>query len=520
MEFALGHKKTCTLYFHNLKFDGEFLIQWLFRNGYEFVKDRRGLKRDKTFTTLISDTGNFYSMQIREKYDDSEKGRHKDIKIYDSLKILPFSIKEMAKAFDLTMSKLELDYTEYREPGHELTQHEIDYIHNDVCIAAQAIQHLFDLNLTRMTTASNALSEYKEIFGKARFERDFPPPQYDEDVRRSYKGGWTYLNPKYAEADIGAGIVLDVNSLYPSVMYDCPLPYGEGIYFDGKYEPDHFYNLYVQAFSCQFELKPNHVATLQIKNNMSFVPTEYLTSSNGEYVNLWLTCVDLELFFDHYDVYDVTWHGGWKWRSSNILFRDYIDKWSGIKIEATKTGNKPMRTIAKLMLNSLYGKFATSPKVKLKYPELDEFGIVRYRMGDPEEREPIYIPVGTFVTAWARNKTIRSAKKVYNRFVYADTDSLHLIGTEIPEGLDIDDTRLGAWKHESTFTRARFLRQKSYIEEIDGKFKITCAGMPESCYPYVTWDNFHSGQSYAGKLTPMHVNGGIVLNETSFTLRK
>ena len=25
----------CTIYFHNLKFDGTFIIDWLFRNGFE-----------------------------------------------------------------------------------------------------------------------------------------------------------------------------------------------------------------------------------------------------------------------------------------------------------------------------------------------------------------------------------------------------------------------------------------------------------------------------------------------------
>lgn len=79
--------------------------------------------------------------------------------------------------------------------------------------------------------------------------------------------------------------------------------------------------------------------------------------------------------------------------------------------------------------------------------------VVKYTLGEKELRKPIYIPVGAFITAWARNITISSAQTVYDRFLYADTDSLHLMGTELPENLDIDKVKLGAWKHEATFRR-------------------------------------------------------------------
>ena len=46
--------KNSTFYFHNLKFDGEFIISHLFNLGFKHVKDRRD-EDTKTFTTLISD---------------------------------------------------------------------------------------------------------------------------------------------------------------------------------------------------------------------------------------------------------------------------------------------------------------------------------------------------------------------------------------------------------------------------------------------------------------------------------
>lgn len=507
-------QRKVTTYFHNLKFDGEFILCWLFENGFKFVNDRRDLEKN-TFTTLISDKGQFYSLEICFE----RKGKEKDcLTIYDSLKILPFSVAAIAKGFNLPISKLEIDYNETREKGHILTKEEVDYLRNDVEIMARALHILFEQGLTKMTQGSNALFDYKRTVGTKNFNKWFPIPDYDSDIRQSYKGGFTYLNPKYKEIDLQDGIVLDVNSLYPSVMYYQPLPYGEGILFKGKYEPDKIYNLHVQMFTCQFELKPGYIPTIQLKNNLAFVPTQYLESSDGEDVTLCLTNVDLELFFEHYNVYNIEYHSGWKFKSTVGLFKEYIDKWNTVKMESTLNGNKAMRTLAKLMLNALYGKFALNPNVQSKIPWYDN-GVVKYKLGEKETRDPIYIPVGTFITAWARYKTISSAQKVYDRFVYADTDSLHLIGTEIPDMLEVDPVKLGAWKHESTFTRARFIRQKSYIEEIDGELNITCAGMPERCYQYVTWDNFRTGSSYDGKLGMTHVNGGIVLKDIPFSIK-
>lgn len=513
IEWARKQRKVTT-YFHNLKFDGEFILCWLFENGFKFVADRRDLEKN-TFTTLISDKGQFYSLEICFE----RKGKEKDcLTIYDSLKILPFSVEAIAKGFNLPISKLEIDYNKTREKGHILTKEEVDYLRNDVEIMARALHILFEQGLTKMTQGSNALFDYKRTVGTKNFNKWFPIPDYDSDIRQSYKGGFTYLNPKYKEIDLKDGIVLDVNSLYPSVMYYQPLPYGEGIFFKGKYEPDKIYNLHVQMFTCQFELKPGYIPTIQLKNNLAFVPTQYLESSDGEDVTLCLTNVDLELFFEHYNVYNIEYHSGWKFKSTVGLFKEYIDKWNTVKMESTLNGNKAMRTLAKLMLNALYGKFALNPNVQSKIPWYDN-GVVKYKLGEKETRDPIYIPVGTFITAWARYKTIDSAQKVYDRFVYADTDSLHLIGTEIPDMLEVDPVKLGAWKHESTFTRARFIRQKSYIEEIDGELNITCAGMPERCYQYVTWDNFHTGSSYDGKLGMTHVNGGIVLKDIPFSIK-
>ena len=78
---------------------------------------------------------------------------------------------------------------------------------------AQALDKIFEYGLTKMTIGACALSIYKNM--STRFNRNFPeiPLELDEEIRKSYKGGFTYLNPIYKEKEVMRGIVLDVNSL-------------------------------------------------------------------------------------------------------------------------------------------------------------------------------------------------------------------------------------------------------------------------------------------------------------------
>lgn len=210
IRFCKDKKENYVLYFHNLKFDGEYIFNYLLNNGYECIKTKKE-RRDNTFTTLISDTGQFYSIEIF--FETQNKKHINKVTIYDSLKILNFSVEQIAKDFNLPIRKLELDYKANREIGHILTEHEIDYIRNDVEIMARALEIMFNQNLTKMTIGSDALDNYKKM--NKNFKKYFPilPYEIDKDIRRSYKGGFTYLNDVYKEKEVMCGIVLDVNSL-------------------------------------------------------------------------------------------------------------------------------------------------------------------------------------------------------------------------------------------------------------------------------------------------------------------
>lgn len=185
MEFC-KQEKNGTFYFHNLKFDGEFIIYWLLTHGFKHIEKKEDIA-ENTFTTVISDMGQFYCITVY--YEKGNKTVHKTTFI-DSLKIIPFSVDQIAKTFGLPISKLKIDYKKPRPKGWELTIMEQEYIKNDVLIVAKALKTLFDDNLTKMTQGSNALNDFKEIIGKKKFEHYFPqlPYEVDKEIRKAYKG--------------------------------------------------------------------------------------------------------------------------------------------------------------------------------------------------------------------------------------------------------------------------------------------------------------------------------------------
>lgn len=505
------------VYFHNLKFDGKFILHHLLSSGWKWVpvKEERG---DKTFTTLISDMSQFYS--IKCWFSESRA-----VEFLDSLKVIPLPVAAIPRAFGLPIEKLDLDYVSYRERGHELTEHEKEYIAHDVKIVAMALETMHDQGMTRMTAGSNAFKDYqKTIGGKARFRDWFPEPDYDRDLREGgcYKGGFTAVNPKFAGKIQGEGCSFDVNSLYPSVMAGAHgevLPFGEPIAYEGEYVQDDDYPVFIQYVEADFTVKEDHIPCLQLKGNGMFGETEYIEDSKG-LQTMCMTSVDLGLFFEQYDVHDIRYMRGYKFMASGNLFRDYVDKWTGVKVQATIDGNQGMRTIAKLELNSLYGKMATNPVKRSRMPYLDDDGVVKFKLLPEEYAEAVYLPAGAFITAYARRFTVTAAQKNYSRWLYSDTDSNYFLGTDPPEGMEVHDTALGAWKMEHVFQRFKAIRAKTYCFECDGELTVHCAGMPVKCHKNVTMENFEYGASFEGKLKPKDVHGGTILVDDVFTINR
>lgn len=501
-------KYNTTCYFHNLKFDGYFILDYLLKNGYHHVQTDY-VKRPGTFKTLINDMGNFYSINVKWPNGNICEFR-------DSYKKLPFTVKRIAQSWGLEESKGNIDYSAHNGPITPITKEEEDYLRKDVVIVAKALKVLYDEKHKRLTTGSDALAEYKNVIGADTFKRWFPTFSLtmDAEIRRAYRGGFTYRDPRFKGYNNRSGIVLDVNSLYPSVMVNNLLPYGEPKFIDGECKPTKSRPLTIFSVTFTAKLKKNHIPCIQIKGHSIFSATEYLTNIDDP-VTLMVTNVDWELYQEHYDIDILSYGGGWAFHATRGMFIDYINKWS--KIKAESKGAK--RELAKLMLNALYGKFATNPNITGKIPKLvdDQIKLIR---GVEETRPPVYTAVGVFITSWARNLTIRAAQDNYDVFAYADTDSLHLFVDEPPANIEVHDTKLGAWKLEYKFKRAFYIRAKAYMEETnEGEIVTHIAGLPPVVTEGMTFDDLIDGKILKGKLNPKVVPGGVVLKDIDFKLK-
>lgn len=338
------------------------------------------------------------------------------------------------------------------------------------------------------------------------FKMIFPVlhPNDDAYLRQSYFGGITWKNTKLLnQLSLDnvklQGLVYDVNSLYPSVMRTKLLPYGKPLYYDGYYNslPSFIkddYPLYIQKFRVKrFILKKGKMPNIQIRESLRFKATEY--QENNSYYDedlkkvKWEECiftftsVQLKRFLETYDTpLGLEYIDGYAFKGSYGLFNHYIDTFMELK----KVGTGARKSTAKLMLNSLYGKFGTNPQREERFLEFED-GIFSTTNRNDDDllveylSNSIYLPMASFITAYAREVLLTATNNVFDRFLYCDTDSIHILGFEVPN-IEIHDKNLGAWKLEGEFYNAKYIGAKRYAElfkvgDNEYKWDIKCCGV-------------------------------------------
>lgn len=620
--YFIKQKSNIVAYYHNLKFDGSFWLSYLlldkgFKQAYKVGSKETDIEwlpekemKNNTFKYSISDRGQWYSIII--------KVNNRYIEIRDSLKLLPFSVKRIGESFETKHKKLEMEYEGFRYAGCNITNKEKKYIANDVLVVKEALEIMFSEGHNKLTIGSCCLEEYKNICKKSLsnhlgYEEMFPD-MYNieldilehkfstagEWIRKSYRGGWCYLVKGKENRIFGSGTTADVNSLYPSMMSSESgnrYPIGKPYFWCGNKIPDvallpnRYYFIRIKT---RFYLKEDKLPFIQIKSSLLYKGTEALETSDvydkrtGQYYTHWtdkdgnihdtrveltLTMTDYELLKEQYELVDFEILDGCWFFSEIGIFDEYIEKYKKIKLKSEGA----MRELAKLFLNNLYGKMASSTDSSFKIAYIKEDKSIGFIPIAENNKQAGYIPVGSAITSYARNFTIRAAQINYHGvnergFIYADTDSIHcdLEPDEI-KGAKVHDKDFCCWKLESCWDTAVFARQKTYIEHvvkenckaIDAPYNnIKCAGMPQKCKDlfqlsldgnaYIkghtdndtgtfkewtdeekeflfdsetgnpikrTLRDFSVGLKIPGKLRPKRIRGGILLVDTTYEMR-
>lgn len=596
-EYLKSLKRSVRVYYHNLKFDGTFWLDFLLKqpvltqayicenNDYRWLEQKE--MPVNSFKYTVSFMGQWYSILV--------KLPRVTIEFRDSLKLLPFSVKAIGESFKTKHKKLEMEYTGYRYAGCEITLEERHYIANDVLVVKEALETMFDEGHDDITIGACCLHEFKKGFDKHDYKMFFPDvsdleidaEQYgvstvEQYIRKSYKGGWCYLVPEKAQKVYTNGLTADVNSLYPSVMHSMSgnrYPVGKPVFWKGKEIPEKakLKNRYFFIrIKTRFRIKPGYLPFIQVKGNLLYKATEALTTSdyydkrtNKYYryyldvdgnkhdtqLTLTLTQTDYYLFLEHYDVYDFEILDGCYFYTEIGLFDEYINKYKEIKMNSKGA----LRTLAKLFLNNLYGKMASSTNSSFYVGRIDNENKLIFDVQHEENKKPGYIPIGSAITSYAREFTIRTAQKNYHGadkpgFIYADTDSIHCdLQPEELKGVPVHESEFCHWKIESLWDEGWFVRQKTYIEHVTHEdlkpvepfYSIRCAGMSEHCkelflhsvlqdeikeYEYTgeelefmkkqrTITDFNIGLIVPGKLLPHRMEGGTVLVNTTYEMR-
>ena len=613
-DYLVSLNCNVVVYYHNLKFDGAFWLSYLlvdkkFTQAYDKIGDKETDVKWKqqfkmfnnTFKYSISDRGMWYSIVVKVK--------NHFIEIRDSLKLLPFSVKRIGESFGTKHKKLDMEYTGFRYAGCEITKEEQEYIANDVLVVKEALEIMFKQGHNKLTIGSCCLEEYKKICRSSlEIQLDYAemfPNLYDFKIdkqehkynnagdwlRKSYRGGWCYLVKGKENKIKTNGTTADVNSLYPSMMSGKSgnkYPIGLPKFWTGNFIPEEALKenmYYFVRINTRFYIKDNYLPFIQVKGDLKYKGTESLEDSdvynheNGQKypyyidkngniqqakVELTLTMTDYQLIKEHYELVDFEIIDGCYFYSMVGIFDEYINKYAKIK----KESKGALRELAKLFLNNLYGKMASSTDSSFKIAYVKDDKSIGFMQVVENEKKPGYIAIGSAITSYSRNFTIRAAQKNYygaekRGFIYADTDSIHcdLLPQEI-KGIEVDDKEFCCWKLESCWDKAIFTRQKTYIEHVTHENlipleeskqynNIKCAGMPKKCKdlfeismqgtadvnenwsdeekeflfdkdnnPIVRdYSDFKVGLKVPDKLRPIRIRGGVLLVNTTYEMR-
>lgn len=328
----------------------------------------------------------------------------------------------------------------------------------------------------------------------------------DEFLRDAYRGGWCYRSSLADHGKVGSGVVLDVNSLYPYVMARMPLPWGEPYFFTGEIpeiaKGDRYY--YFVKVKCRFNLKEGYLPYIGIYDwihgwGQPLTTSDYIDPTgqhHSHYIDLdgqkrevtaelTLTRSDLEVMQKAYKIEDLQIIEGVYFRTSRFIFKDFVEIFYDDKADARAKGDKARERKDKMILNSLSGSLAKiRDRESIAYIE-EHSGHLEEMVMKTRSQSKSYIHIAAAILAYARRYIYEKAVANIERFLYSDTDSLHLLGDDPAIGVHIS-TKLGDFKVEKEFEEAIYFKRKLYaFKDCTGSYHLTFAGLSKEYRDYI-----------------------------------
>lgn len=594
----------------------EIIITYPYLSGFREIKITDNYKRFPVKLAKIGEAIGLNKLEITENERVNlplafVKESNKAITFGDKIiETSFFKPEEIRNGYDIKdIFENVSDYQKFRN-GRDIT-----YLERDVEILKRHILKLNELNVTIKDKEINVLKLYLKHATVAGMAYDLWRKTMDYDelanydnyphfnkmklnenegvhynldkwlvAKLAYRGGLTTNNKKYQMVVIGLPQiwenfkikksynnfikgeiwVYDVNGLYSSVMYNNKMPYGRIYWGDNKEATYKIYDVFIHRAN----IKKNMIPFIEkTKSDFNFISGHLNEIYEGKEYNDWMKgsegkiyppklykthkMMDSVTFNDFEKYYDGVWLKKVviSVKEKETPFKDFIDIFSNLKENATSESD---RLFAKLMLNSLYGKFGQKlsfDKIAISDKWLPQFkktdNCIWYDMGDGRKSVVVkngefyyykkgiddndikngkYIPLAVKITSLARSVLLDAIHKNFDKFVYCDTDSVHLLGEA--KGIWLDNKKTGAWKFEGKSELSLYRRPKHYVNLVDCQIKLKGGGFDVSMInesSYLNWNKFmkmylnlKEFKVLNGKKMSRIVKGGVLISNIDY----
>lgn len=372
-------------------------------------------------------------------------GKHE---LRDSYKMIPVPLAAYEKE--------KIDYQLFWYPTREKHKKEIlFYLQKDCEYLYNLVTDFISRFGNSLTIGSMALRQLKKLH-----PQKHESEQFDTRFRPYYMGG---RNQVFERGELHGNFkIFDVNSMYPYVMSTYKHPLG-GSYSTCKNIPDN------KISFALIEAESNGALPIAEKGlQFPFGRYRFFACSHEIHAALDLGLIRIIKVIACY------------YFNAAQTFSAFINKFSQMKIDADKKGDKGGRLFAKLLMNSSYGKFGQNPRNftdcelfdSISDAELNGYKssflmgdkIIGTKQADIKAYSFNNVAIAASITSAARAELMRGLSNA-TRPVYCDTDSI------ICEHLDapLHDTKLGAWKTEASCNTMYIAGKKLYAAYNDDK---------------------------------------------------
>ena len=401
----------------------------------------------------------------------------KTLLFLDTLNYVKAPLEDLGKAIGL--EKLKIDFSKASDAELE------HYCRRDVEILSEWFLRLFrwfkenNLGNFGLTVSQLAFNTFKHVFMKHKILAHHNP-EITELEKESYRGGRNecfYIGKAY-----GVFHKLDVNSMYPFVMAYNNYP-TKPVKILNNPSPQtlrNYLDYYTAVARVNIEIDEPAIG---VKKDKLIFPIGRFTAT--------LTTPELWYVYKYGKVHRVDKAVIYK---SAQVFYHYINYFYKLKLDADKRGDKITRQFAKLLMNSLYGKFAQQVRElePVDYPAPTEWGAEIFIDAETKERFKVYyiagkayvlskqhklfsdaqVAIAAHVTAYARMLLWDLIKWADPENVYyCDTDSLITNDEGYKKLKSYIGDDLGQLKHEGTANYIEIRALKDYVFGIEEKKK-------------------------------------------------